>query len=118
MKFSIVWLNFEYYTTLQLILFGIGALLWLVNYGCLIQKIRKEKFVEMPAAVLCANFAWEFMWGFVFTQNMGEILGIGYKAWFVLDCYIVYGFYKYGYKQVSPSIVPYYRSLFTFALAS
>lgn len=116
MKLSIVWLNLDYYTPFQLILFGIGAVLWLVNYGVLIRKVVKEKFVEMPAAVLCANFAWEFIWGFVFTQNMGAILGIGYQLWFVLDCYIVYGFYKYGYKQVNASVIPYYRGIFTFAL--
>jgi len=116
MNLSIVWLNLEYYTPLQLILFGIGAVLWLVNYGYLIHKVFKEKFVEMPAAVLCANFAWEFIWGFVFTQNMGAVLGIGYKLWFFLDCFIIYGFYRYGDKQVTPSVVPYFRSFFTFAL--
>lgn len=110
------WINLEYYTPAQLILFGIGALLWVVAYVVLVRNILKKKFVEMPAGVLCANFAWETLYAFVFTQNMGLVLDIGYKLWFVLDVFIVIGFYKYGAKQVSKSVVPYFKPLFTFAL--
>lgn len=110
------WINLEYYTPLQLILFGIGALLWVVAYIVLVRNIVKKKFVEMPAGVLCANFAWETLYAFFFTQNMGLVLDIGYKLWFFLDVFIVIGFYKYGAKQVSKSATPHFRTLFTFAL--
>lgn len=115
---NIVWLNYDYYTPLQLILFGTGALFWIVNYIFIIRNIIKNKFVEMPAAVLCANFAWEFLWAWIYSPNMGFALTLGYIAWFFLDIFIVWGFYKYGYKQVSKSVVPYYKLLFTFALVA
>jgi hypothetical protein len=115
---NIVWLNFDYYTPLQLILFGAGALFWIVNYIFIVRSVIKNKFVEMPAAVLCANFAWEFLWSWIFVINMGFAIRLGYMAWFFLDIFIVWGFYKYGYKQVGKAVVPYYRLLFTFAIVS
>ncbi|MFL5729927.1 MAG: hypothetical protein ACJ75J_10610 [Cytophagaceae bacterium] len=115
---NIVWLNLDYYTPLQLILFGAGALFWILNYSCIVRSIIKNQFVEMPAAVLCANVAWEFLWSWVFVINMGFAIRLGYMAWFFLDIFIVWGFYKYGYKQVSKTTVPYYRLLFTFAIVS
>ncbi|HSZ24638.1 MAG TPA: hypothetical protein VK766_02915 [Cytophagaceae bacterium] len=118
MATNIIWLNADYYTPFQLCLFGIGALLWIVNYVVIVRTIIKHKFVEMPAAVLCANFTWEFLWAWIFTQNMGFAIGLGYKLWFFLDIFIIIGFYRYGYKQVSTSVVPYYKLLFTFAILS
>ncbi len=118
MKLGIVWLNLVDYTPLQLILFGLGAALWVLSYVYIVKTVVKHKFVEMPAGVLCANITWEFLWAFVFTQNMGEVIGIGYKLWFFFDLYVVYKFYKYGHKQVIQSIVPYYKWVFSFALVA
>jgi hypothetical protein len=112
----IVWLNLDYYTPLQLVLFGLGAVLWIVNYIFIVRNVIKNKFVEMPAAVLCANFTWEFLWAWIFVQNMGFAIGLGYKLWFCLDVFIVWGFYKYGYKQLDKTVVSYYKLLFTFAI--
>ena len=97
---KIVWLNLDYYTPLQLSLFIAGAALWVINYIIIVRNIFKYKFVEMPGAVLVANFAWELMWSWVFIQNIGMVLTIGYRAWFFLDIFIVWGFYKYRYKQI------------------
>jgi hypothetical protein len=47
---------------------------------------------------------------------MGFAIGLGYKVWFFLDVFIVWGFYKYGYKQVAASVIPYYKGMFTFAV--
>lgn len=116
MTTNIVWFNLDYYTPLQLILFASGALFWIINYIFIIRSIIKNKFVEMPAGVLCANFAWEVLWSWVFVINMGLAIRLGYIAWFFLDVFIVWGFYKYGYKQVSASPVPYYKLLFTFGI--
>ncbi|MBX9853149.1 MAG: hypothetical protein K2X86_15505 [Cytophagaceae bacterium] len=115
---NIIWFNLDYYTPLQLGLFGAGAIFWIVNYIFIVCNIIKNKFVEMPAAVLCANFAWEFLWSWIFMINMGFAIRLGYIAWFFLDIFIVWGFYNYGYKQVSQSAVPYYKLLFTFAIIS
>jgi len=70
----------------------------------------------MPAGVLCANITWEFLWAFVFTQNMGEVIGIGYKLWFFFDVYVVYNFYRYGYKQIQVSMLPYFKWVFSLSL--
>jgi len=113
---KIVWLNHDYYTPLQLTLFITGASLWIVNYICIVRNIFKHKFVEMPGTVLAANFAWEFLWSWIFVQNMGMIVTIGYRVWFFLDVLIVWGFYKYGYKQVEESLKNQYKLFFTFGI--
>jgi hypothetical protein len=113
---KIVWFNLDYYTPVQLGIFAAGAALWIVNYIFIIRNIIKHKFVEMPAPVLCANFAWELLWSWVFVMNMGLAIRLGYMAWFFLDVYIVWNFYRYGHKQVSASIIPYYKMMFTFGL--
>lgn len=118
MILSIVWLNLDYYSPLHLILFALGGLLWIINYISIVRNIVKNQFVEMPAAVLCANFAWEFLWSWIFVINMGWAIRLGYMAWFFLDVFIVVGFYRYGYKQVSKSVIPYYKLLFTFGIIS
>ena len=113
---KIIWINLDKYTWTQVILFLTGAVFWIVNYIFIIRNIIKYKFVEMPASVLCANVVWEFLWGFIFFPDMGFLVSLGYKIWFVLDVFIVFSFYRYGHKQVNPSVVPYYKGLFTFAL--
>src|ERR1700733_5173144 len=109
MSLSIIWFNSKEYTPLQLWLFGIGAAFWVLSYVFIVRNIVKNKFVEMPAGVLCANITWEFLWAFVFTQNLGEVIGIGYKLWFFFDVYVVYSFYRYGYKQIHASMLPYFK---------
>jgi hypothetical protein len=113
---KIVWLNLDYYTPLQLSFFIGGAVFWIINYIIIVRNIFKLKFVEMPGAVLAANFAWEFLWSWVFQQNMGMVLTIGYRAWFFLDILIVWGFYKYGFKQVEESMQKQYKLFFTFGI--
>lgn len=93
-------INLENYTILEHVLFATGCLLWVFTYLIVIQKIRKEKFVEIPIIAICSNFCWEFIWSFLFTTDMGELYVWGYRLWFFLDCYIVYGLFKYGMKQV------------------
>lgn len=113
---KIIWLNFEKYSGLELGLFFSGALLWIIGYIYIIKSIRQKQFVEMPATILAGNFAWEFLWAFVFHQDMGFAIELGYKLWFILDLYIVFSFYKYGFKQVNESVKPYYKTFFTLGL--
>lgn len=93
-------INLENYTILEHLLFATGCLLWVFTYIIIINKIRKEQFVEIPIIAICSNFCWEFIWSFLFTTDMGELYVWGYHLWFILDCYIVYGLFKYGIKQV------------------
>ena len=110
------WLNLETYTGLELSLFGVGAFFWLMCYFFVIRSIIKYKFVGISAGVVGANFAWEFLWAFVFKQDMGFLLQIGYVGWFLLDCFIVWGIYKYGDKQVNDKLKPHFKTLFTFSI--
>ena len=110
------WLNLTTYSTLELSLFGIGAFFWLMCYVFTIRGIFVYKFVGISAGVVGANFAWEFLWAFIFKQDMGKLLQIGYLGWFLLDCIIVWGVYKYGDKQVNSKLKPHFKLLFTFSI--
>ncbi|MCW3083972.1 MAG: hypothetical protein JWP12_1338 [Bacteroidetes bacterium] len=110
------WLNRATYTLPELILFGIGAFFWILCYVFVIRGIIKYKFVGISASVVGANFAWEFLWAFVFRQDMGEIIQIGYYGWFALDCFIVFSMFRYGYKQVLPQNQKYFKAFFAYSI--
>lgn len=110
------WLNRAAYTLPELILFGIGAFFWILCYVFVIKGIIKYKFVGISASVVGANFAWEFLWAFVFRQDMGEVIQIGYYGWFALDCFIVFSMFRYGYKQVLPQNKKYFAWFFGYSV--
>jgi hypothetical protein len=93
-------INLKDYTPFEHVCFAGGCLLWVVVYVFTIRGIRTRQFVDIPIISGCANIAWEFLWSWVFHTDMGELYVWGYRAWFFLDCYIVYGFFKYGYRQI------------------
>ncbi len=93
-------INLQDYTITQHVLFALGCLLWVVTYIVVIKAIRTHQFIEIPIVAVTANFAWEFLWSFVFMTDMGLLYVWGYRLWFFLDCYIIYGLFLYGYKQM------------------
>ena len=93
-------INLNDYTPFEHVCFALGCLLWVVVYGFTIHTIRTRKFVDIALISVCANISWEFLWSWVFTTDMGSLYLWGYRIWFFLDCYIVYGLFKYGYKQI------------------
>ncbi|MBL4654078.1 MAG: hypothetical protein JKY53_14635 [Flavobacteriales bacterium] len=110
-------INLQDYTIPEHILFFTGCLGWVIAYVLVIKAIFKEQFIEIPVFALCANFAWEFLWSFVFKTDMGELYVWGYRIWFVLDCVIVYGMFKYGWKQWrDQKLVKHYKFLIAFCL--
>jgi hypothetical protein len=111
------WLNTAVYSGTELTLFGIGAFFWLACYLLVIRGIVKYKFVGISASVVGANIAWEFLWAFVYRQDMGTLIQIGYYGWFALDCIIVFNMYRYGDKQVSAETRKYFNSFFTYSIA-
>ena len=94
-------LNLVDYTPLQHVFFATGCLLWVVTYLIVIRAIRKNAFIEIPVIAVTANFAWEFLWSFTFTTDMGLLYVYGYRLWFFLDCFIFWGLLHYGFKQIS-----------------
>jgi hypothetical protein len=114
---SKVWLNTTDYSTLELTLFALGCLGWVVVYLVVLRHLLRKRFVEIPAAAVAANIAWEFVWGFVYQTNMGRLFILGYQAWFFLDLFIVIGLFRYGYKQLlNPSFGPFLRPAVTFGI--
>jgi hypothetical protein len=111
--------NLKDYTVAEHVFFAVGCLLWVFTYVIVIRDIVKKKFIEIPIVAVCANFVWEFLWSFVFKTDMGELYIWGYRIWFFLDCFIVYGLFRYGVKQVSiPLIAKYFSTVLTLCILS
>jgi hypothetical protein len=105
-----VWLNTELYTPFELVLFAVGCFGWVVAYFVVIKNVLRHKFVEIPAGAVVANIAWEFVWGFLYTSDMGMTFAWGYRIWFFMDCAIVYFLFKYGSKQLTtPALQTWFR---------
>ena len=103
-------LNFDAYTPGQMLLYGVGCFGWVIFYGFVVRDILRKKFVEIPAPSVVTNISWEFVWGFLFAPDMGQLFVWGYRVWFVLDVFITYSLFKYGHKQVrSPILKKYFR---------
>ena len=113
------WFNLKDYTLEEHLFFGVGCLGWVVVYALVIWCISKNKYVEVPFIAVSANFAWEFLWSFVFKTDMGQFYVWGYRSWFLLDCFIVTGTFFYGSKQLLlGSLKTYFKPIFLFSLAS
>ncbi len=95
------WINLTNYTAAEHLFFAAGCALWVVVYLLVIGKIRRAQFIEIPLVAVCANFVWEFLWSWVFRTDMGLLYVWGYRLWFFLDCFIVYGLFQYGYRQIT-----------------
>jgi hypothetical protein len=94
------WLNLRDYTVVELSLFGAGGALWVLAYAVLLVRIRRLRFVEMPALAACSNFAWEAVWSTVLRTDMGRLFEWCYRAWFVLDVLIFWKLLQHGHEQV------------------
>lgn len=106
------------YTTLELVLFAGGCLMWVGAYYFIIINARKFKLVDMAMVAGCSNFAWEFLWSFPFRMDMGWFLVWTYRAWFFLDIYTFWLLMKYGSAQInSPIIAKYFKPLCLITLA-
>ena len=97
---GVVWLNTAKYSGPMLLLFGVGCFFWVVAYVGTLLTIRSRRYVEIPAAAVVANIAWEFVWGFVFQTDMGMLFQWGYRIWFFLDVFITWSLFRYGPQQI------------------
>ena len=90
------------YTTTQVTLFTIGALLWCAAYICSIKMLyrKKDKALDIPIVAVLLNFGCEITTAIWFVPNMGLVLVIAYWAWMVLDFFIVAGLLRYGKDQM------------------
>ena len=111
--------NTRDYSTVELILFGVGCYMWVVVYILYIKEIRRGQCIGMPVFAACSNFAWEIVWGVIPpSTDMGPLLVWAYRAWFFLDLYIIAGVYRYGTAQIStPGVAKYFKPLLVATVA-
>jgi hypothetical protein len=94
------WFDTSNYEPYQIALFLTGALLWVLVYIDTIRTIIRQQVVNIPILAICLNFGFETTTSLFFVPDMGKVLVIAYWAWMVLDIFIVYSMFKYGWKQV------------------
>jgi hypothetical protein len=94
-------LNLKDYSPLEHVCFAVGCFLWIVVYFFTLRNLRRIRFIEIPIATVCGNIVWEFLWSWVFHTDMGELYQWGYRIWFFMDLFIVWGCFRYGDKQIS-----------------
>jgi len=111
--------NTRDYTTVELILFGVGCYMWVIVYALYIREIHRKEAIGMPVFAACSNFAWEIVWGVIPpSTDMGPLLVWAYRAWFFLDLYIIAGVYRYGSAQIStPGLLRFYKPLVVVTVA-
>lgn len=103
--------NTAKYGTPELLFFAAGGLAWALAYAGVLREIVRKRFVEIPATAVCANIAWEFTWGLVYRTDLGAIFAWGYRLWFLLDVFIVWGLLRYGVRHLqTEKLREYFRS--------
>jgi hypothetical protein len=105
--------NTRDYSTIELLLFGVGCYMWVVVYILYIREIRRGQCIGMPVFAACSNFAWEIVWGVIPpSTDMGPLLVWAYRAWFFLDLYIIAGVIRYGVAQIgTPAVARNFKPL-------
>jgi len=93
------WFNTDCYEPWQIIMFVIGALLWVIVYVDTIRDIFKKQTLNIPFGAVITNYGWEISAAIFVVPNMGKALVIGYWAWMVLDTVIFYNTIKLAHKQ-------------------
>ena len=113
------WINLVDFTVTQQILFGISTIFWAITYILVEINARKYKYVGIPAGVLVANVAWEFVFSFIFATQLGELFVWGTRIWFLMDVLLFYRLWSYGYKQVdNVNILKYFKPLLVFSVVA
>ena len=80
---------------------GSARFLWVIAYVIYIRNILRCKYVEMPVFAGCCDVAWEFVWSFLASNNMGMLFQAANYVWFFLDAGFIftYGVLFFGAKQ-------------------
>ncbi|MFT4866425.1 MAG: hypothetical protein ACI9N0_000263 [Ilumatobacter sp.] len=93
-------LNTRLYSRGELLWYFGGWILWIPVYWVVIARLR-HGYLEIPAIAACGNIAWEFLWGYVYAQDMGWGLQLIYMGAFLMDVGILYGVFRFGRLQIS-----------------
>jgi hypothetical protein len=77
---------------------GAGYLLWLVAYVLVIRRGAIDRTYAIPFVAICLNFTWEAMDSFFLPDPVPFFEWVD-RAWFLLDCAIVWQLVRYGKKE-------------------
>jgi hypothetical protein len=113
------WFNTAQYPVPLLILFGVGCFGWVVAYVAIVRNALHSQFLEIPAGAVVANIAWEFVWGFLYPNELGRFFSWGYRIWFFFDLGIVYMLFRFGARQVElPELKAVFRPACVFGIVA
>ncbi|MGD8496567.1 MAG: hypothetical protein PVF05_10280 [Gemmatimonadales bacterium] len=84
----------------------VGDVLWLVAYIFIIRASFRDRTYGVPMLAICLNFAWEFIFTFVYMPREGDgslnvVKFCMFLGWLVLDAVILWQLLKYGRKEQS-----------------
>lgn len=100
------------YTPVQLTLFAVGCLLWVVAYALILLQAKRHRAVEMAVIAAASNLAWEFVWGVLLRTDMGAFLVWTYRAWLIFDLFIFWQVLKLGFDQfTTPQFKRHYQAI-------
>jgi hypothetical protein len=86
-----------------------GFVVWAPAYIAIVVIAVRQRRLEIPVIAVTANVTWEFLWGFVFRQNMGPGLQWVYRGACILDLLILLAVFRLGRRQ---SLAPIYARYF------
>ncbi|MEM9008091.1 MAG: hypothetical protein AAGE59_31860 [Cyanobacteria bacterium P01_F01_bin.86] len=89
-------INFTNYTPLEILFYGVCAITWFIAYMLIIYNIGRHQFAAILGTAMCGYFAWEILWGYFFTTDMGKLLIWGLKIYAPVSLYIIYDVFKNG----------------------
>jgi hypothetical protein len=78
-----------------------GFLAWTPAYLMILWIGFKHRRLEIPVLAATGNIAWEVIWGFFFSVDMGYGLQNIYRGAFLIDVGILYLIFRYGRDQTT-----------------
>jgi hypothetical protein len=92
-----------------------GFVVWAPAYIAIVIIAVRKRRLEIPVIAVTANVTWEFLWGFVFRQNMGPGLQWVYRGACILDLLILFAVFRLGRTQ---SLAPIYARYFNLVVVA
>ena len=84
----------------SLLLTLFSGIAWTIVYIDSIRIGFKNKTYAMPFWALALNIAWEFLYAFLGLKDVPvAVQDIVNIVWFLLDCCILFTYFKYGYEE-------------------
>ncbi|RYP61969.1 hypothetical protein DL770_009670 [Monosporascus sp. CRB-9-2] len=86
-----------YYLQVQDSLILLTSCLWTVAYVLYVRQAFRDKSYGMPLVCLCANIAWEFLFGVAVPTSAAQT--VAFVPWLLIDVGIVYTTSRFGRDQ-------------------